>query len=119
MASVTSFQTRFPEFTDNEDDQIQLFLDDAALLMGSQARWLSFYDVAHEYYAAHLLAVSEHTETGDSGILAPAKRQEVDDVVIENAISPIEASFDDLFSTAYGKRYNQYRRICFAGVYGV
>lgn len=119
MASVTSFQTRFQEFANTEEAQIQLFLDDAALLMGSKARWLSFYDTAHEYYAAHLLSVSEHTATGDSGILAPVKRQEVDDVVIENAISPIEPSFDDLFSTAYGKRYNQYRRICFIGVYGV
>jgi len=119
MASVTSFQTRFLEFANTEDTRVQLLLDDAALLMGSQARWLSFYDVAHEYYAAHLLTVSEHTESGDSGILAPVKKQAVDDVLIENAISPIEPSFDDLFSTAYGKRYNQYRRICFAGIYGV
>lgn len=119
MASVADFQTRFKEFCEVDDDQVQLFLDDAALLMGTPARWLKFYDVAQAYYAAHFLAVSEHTESGDSGILAPIKKQEVDDVVIESAIGDIEPSFDELNSTAYGKRYMFYRKICFTGVYGV
>ena len=47
MANVSEFLARFPEFEDILDLRIQLFLDDAALLMSSEAKWLDFYDVAH------------------------------------------------------------------------
>jgi hypothetical protein len=119
MATVADFQDRFPEFCEEEDPRVQLFLDDAALLMNSQEKWLDFYDVAHQYLAAHLLTLASSTETGDSGILAPIKRQEVDDVVIEQAIDSVKVSKDDLYSTSYGKSYIRYQRIVFAGIYGV
>ena len=119
MATVAQFQTRFPEFSEVDDERVQLFLDDIALLISSPAKWLDFYDVVHQYYAAHFLTVSEHTESGDSGNLAPIKKQEVDDVVIESAIGDIEPTFDELNSTAYGKRVLFYRKICFTGMYGV
>ena len=119
MASVADFQLRFPEFCDIDDDRVQMFLDDVALIMGTPSRWLSFYDVAQQYYAAHFLSVATHTESGDNGILAPVKKQEVDDVVIESAIGDIEPTFDELYSTAYGKRIIFYRKLCFTGPRGV
>lgn len=119
MASVADFQLRFPEFCNVDDDRVQLFLDDVALIMSSEAKWRGFYNVAQQYYAAHFLAASEHTESGDSGVLAPVKKQEVDDVMIESAIGDIEPTFDELNSTAYGKRVIFYRKMCFSGVYGV
>jgi hypothetical protein len=119
MATVAQFQTRFPEFCDVDDDRIQLFLDDASLLMGNTHKWLDFYDTAHAYYSAHLVVVAEHTESGDIGIIAPAKKQEVDDVVIESALSAISPTMDDLYSTAYGKRYINYRNIILRGPRGV
>ena len=119
MASVIDFQERFEEFADASDDKIQLFLNDTALLMGDLAKWLDFYDTAHCYYAAHFLVVSEASETGDSGVLSPIKRKEVDDVTIENAITSVSPTFDELQSTTYGKRYYHYRRIITAGMYGV
>jgi len=119
MASVADFQERFTEFCEEEDDRVQMFLDDAALFMGSSARWLSFYDVAHQYLAAHLISLSVISETGDSGVVAPIKKQEVDDVIIEQAISSVKVDADELLSTSYGKRYITYRRICFTGIYGV
>lgn len=119
MASVADFQNRFEEFCEVDDDKVQMFLDDVALIMGSPARWLKFYDVAQQCYAAHFLSVSESTESGDSGITAPIKKQEVDDVVIESAIESIQPTFDELLSTAYGKRVLFYRKICFTGMRGV
>jgi hypothetical protein len=119
MASVADFQERFPEFCGVDDDRVQMFLDDTALLMNSPDKWVGFYEVAHMYHTAHFIVVSESTESGDSGILAPVKHQEVDDVVIKNAIGDVDVGFDDLYSTSYGKRYISYRRIAFAGVYGV
>lgn len=119
MSSLADFQERFPEFADIASSRIQLFLDDASLLMNSPTRWLEFYDVAHCYYAAHLLYVGMHTEQGDGTVLAPIKKQEVDDVIIEQAVGSVKASAENLHSTAYGKRYYEYRKICFAGIYGV
>lgn len=119
--TTNQFKTRFPEFLDEDDDRVQLFLDDAALLMGQahgEERWLGFFDVAQEYYAGHMLVSASYTADGDAGIVAPIKHQEVDDVVIKSALSDFKPSQDDLFSTSYGKRYAQYRKICFVGIRG-
>ncbi len=119
MISAADFQTRFPEFCEEDDERIDLFLGDAALFMGSEARWLRFFDLAQAYLAAHLLTVANVTEAGDSGVLAPIKKQEVDDVIIEQAVSSISVNQDEILTTSYGKRYYNYRRICFTGIYGV
>ena len=119
MASAADFKDRFPEFAEVDNIRIQLQLDDAALIMSSPAKWLEFYDVAQLYHAAHLLVVSLHTESGDSGTIAPIKKQDVDDVLIENAIGNLPPTADDLYSTIYGKRYISYRRRCFVGLLGV
>jgi hypothetical protein len=115
MTSVVDFRARFTEFDAVSDPRVQLFLDDAALIMSDTAKWLEFYDVAHAYHAAHLLVVGTVQEQGDSGTLAPVKDQEVDDVVIRNAIGDISPTADDLYSTSYGKRYISYRRRCGIG----
>jgi hypothetical protein len=119
MTSVADFQTRFPEFAMVNVDRIQLFLDDAALIMSSKPKWLEFYDVALQYHAAHLLVCAEATESGDSTALAPVKKKEVDDVIIEKAITSVSPTYDDVFSTAYGKRYASYRRMITVGMRGV
>lgn len=117
--TVAQFKARFPEYSAVDELRVQLFLDDVALIMGAESRWLSFFDVVQAYYAAHFLTIAEQTESGDSGITAPTKRQEVDDVVIESAVGDVEPTFDELYSTAYGKRVIFYRKICFAGPRGV
>jgi hypothetical protein len=119
MTSVADFQTRFPEFTMVNVERIQLFLDDAALIMSSKPKWLEFYDIALQYYAAHFLVCAEATESGDTTALAPVKKKEVDDVIIERALTSVSPSHDDVYSTAYGKRYASYRRIVTVGMRGV
>lgn len=119
MADVASFHLRFPEFCDTEDARVQLFLDDAALLMDSPEKWLDFYDVAQLYFTAHLLSVAFSTASGDVGVQGPIRKQEVDDVMIEQAISDVHPSIDELITTVYGKRYWQYRRIITVGIYAV
>ena len=119
VASVADFQQRFPEFCEVDDVVVQLYLDDVALIMSSEGKWLNFYDVAQLYYTAHFVTIAEHTETGDSSTLAPIRKQQVDDVFIESVVSDIAPSADELLSTAYGKRVLFYRKICFAGIRGV
>jgi len=119
MALVRDFNTRFPEFCDEQDTRIQMFSDDAALLMGDLALWMDLYDVAQLYFAAHLLAIASLTESGDFGVVAPLAEQTVDDVTIKQAVSALDVSAEDLHSTAYGKRYLDYRQIRFAGIIGI
>lgn len=121
MPTVADFQLRFPEFCGITDDRVQLFLDDALLIMGDDTgRWLDYYDVSALYLAAHFLTVANNTEDGDYNVMGPVTRQEVDDVIIEQAtLRHIQVYDDELYFTSYGKRFIRYRRICFAGIYGV
>ena len=119
-ASVGSFISRFPEFCEVDDERVQMFLDDSALLMTSEPKWLEYYNVAQEYLTAHLLTIAETTEWGDSGVVGPVVEQEVDDVRIRQAISSVDInSFDELSGTSYGIRFKKYQKICFAGIVGV
>ena len=116
------FKIRFPEFSGIADERIQMFLDDAADLMGIPDKWCcgeSRYNVAQCYYAAHMLAMSERTDGGDSSSTGPISHKEVDDVVIKRAVQAVSPHLEDLYSTSYGKRYIQYRKICFTGPIGV
>jgi hypothetical protein len=119
MTSVAEFQIRFPEFAMTDVARIQLFLDDAALIMSSKPKWVEFYNIALSYFAAHLLVCAEATESGDITALAPISKKEVDDVLIEKAITAVSPTQDDVYSTSYGKRYASYRRIITVGMRGV
>ena len=113
MVLVTEFKNRFPEFCYIDDDRITMFIEDAALLMGNPSKWLSFYDIAQTYYTAHLVYTASLTEAGDGGVVAPIKKQEVDDVIVEQAVDPASSSEGELGSTSYGKRFLMYRQRVF------
>lgn len=117
--SPVDFKVRFPEFDSISDARVQLFLDDAAALMADEGKWLSFYDIAHAYFGAHLLYISEGSSTGDGGINVPIKKQQVDDVLFEGAVANIESTLNELYTTVYGKHYLDYRKIVTVGIYGV
>lgn len=119
MALLADFRARFPEFALEEDTRVQLFLDDAEFYMSDPPKWIGYYDRAHQYYAAHLLTLANATLVGDTAPLAPVRKQEVDDVVVEQAVADVQASDDALLSTAYGKQYYQIRRVITVGIYGV
>ena len=117
MATLADIRTRFPEFVSISDDRVNLFLGDTELLMSSvdSGKWLDFYDLAQSYYTAHLLYVGMQQAAGDGTVQSPTKKQEVDEVIIEHAVTANTATMDDLHSSSYGKRYMQYRKLCLAG----
>ena len=119
MILVQDIHDRFPEFAEVPDERIQVFIEDAALLMESPERWLDFYDVAQAYMVAHLLYKGISLESGDANAMYPVERQEVDDVSVEYAVKKLDPKAEDLYSTSYGKTFIMYRRICFTGIYGV
>lgn len=113
-----TFKARFPEFEKVKDVRIQIFLDDTVGFMGSSensGRWCGNYEVAQCYLAAHLLTLATFSASGDTSVKGPLKKRQVDEVVIEFAIDPVKVNENEFGSTAYGKRYLSYRRICFAG----
>ncbi len=123
-ATANDFRARFPEFaskTEYPDARIELFLSDAVLLyMGSdEPRWCGKYDMAQAYLAAHLLAVSEATELGDSSAKVGANINKTAGgvSVTKSSIAKDRSDGDDwLISTAYGQRYIVIRDTCFIGV---
>jgi len=120
MSDVKGFTVRFPEYCGEDSDRVQMFLDEATLIMAEDnGRWLDVYEVAHDYLAAHLLYMAETTASGDGAALGPIKKQEVDDVIVEMAVTSAPFSAESLYSTSYGKQYLMYRRMCFTGIYGV
>jgi hypothetical protein len=119
MATLADFRVRLPEFDDILDARVQMFLDDAALVMNSPGKWLDVYDPAHTYLAAHWLYAGLRTESGDAGVLAPVAHKETNDVVIKRAIGTANVSADDFGSTSYGKRYMFYRDMMFSGPVGI
>ena len=109
-----TFKVRFPEFVDEADARIQLFLDDAADVMGTKSRWCAnLYDKAQCYLAAHLLYLGNLSAEGDGGVVGPISKQEVDDVVIEQAVEAATSSEGMLGTSTYGKQFIYYRSICF------
>jgi len=116
VTNPTDFKLRFPEFASIDDARIQLFLDDAVLMMTSEDKWLEYYTLAQSYYAAHLLIAGEFSSMGDSGAMFPLAHSEVDDVVLKRAVGDVDPKAEELLSTTYGKRYLKYRKICLTGV---
>ena len=122
MATIGDIRVRYPEFSDKveyPDARIQLFLSDAVTIMGALGRWLVFYDIAQAALVAHLLTLADQTSGGDNGGGYPMRRQEVDDVKIENAIADVKASDSLIFSTMYGRTYYRYVRMEFTSILAV
>jgi len=122
MIAIADFRTRFPEFSDSilyPDARIQLFIDDAVIWMSSEGKWLDWYGLAQHCLVAHFLAVATLSESGDSNSIFPAVKQEVDDVLIQQAVSDVSPTMDNFFSTVYGQNYNRYLKMTFSGPIGV
>lgn len=122
MITIAAFRTRYPEFSDETlfpDARIQMFIDDAAIWMSEEERWLDWYSLAQFCLVAHFLAVATITESGDSTSLFPVALQEVDDVVIKSAVSDVKPTMDNFVTTSYGQCYKRYLKMTFTGIYGV
>ena len=117
MITIATWKVRFPEYASVTDDVFNLFLGDAVLEIGDdEARWIGFYDAAISYLIAHLVYLSQVTAEGDANPATPLRSTEVDDVIVNYAVSKrIENSFDMYLATAYGQKYIYYRRLAFAG----
>ena len=123
MITIGELRLRYIEFSDEDfypDARLQLFIDDAVLIMKEEHRWLDYYHLAQAALVGHLISVNEDTAAGGGGSgMSPIKRQVVDDVAIDNAVGDLHPSESLLYSTTYGKLYLSYVRYCFTTILGV
>ena len=101
----TEFKLRFPEFSSVADDRIQIFINDALLVLNEDV-WGKTYSIGVCYLTAHYLALSEDSATGNSSSVGNIASQAVDGTSISfNSYSPLSASQSYFLSTQYGQRF--------------
>lgn len=115
MITPADFELRFPEFIETDENRIQLFIDDATLIL-NESFWGLKYDMGLSYYSAHLLKIALRTEPGLSSSannVGPISSKSVDGVSVSYAISSsssTDTADDFLKSTVYGQRYLSLRK---------
>ncbi|RKZ95806.1 MAG: hypothetical protein DRQ46_07910, partial [Gammaproteobacteria bacterium] len=78
----TQFKVRFPEYADVDDSFIQIFLNDAALVMDEQV-WGKYFDNGQAYLAAHYLAMANKGSAGGgAGVSGSVTGRTVDGVSV-------------------------------------
>lgn len=103
--TAEAFKARFTEFNSIDDNRIQIFIDDALLVL-NETTWGKVYSMAVCYLAAHYLTLSEGSASGDDGSVAGIASQGVDGTSISfNSFSPSSASQSYYLSTQYGQRF--------------
>jgi hypothetical protein len=113
--SVTpsTFKVRFPEFASEADARIQIFLDDAVVIL-NETYWGTKYDLGVAYHAAHALFMANQTASGGSGVFGPVSNRTVDGTSVSYAV-PQQGSNDtdsDAYYnlTSYGQKYLSFRK---------
>ena len=102
---TASFKLRFPEFDTILDARIQLFIDDAVIVL-NESFWDTKYDLGLSYLTAHYLALSIKSDAGSNAPNAPVANKSVDGVSIGYTNPTFDTSSEAYYgSTGYGQRY--------------
>ena len=110
-STPADFKARFPEFDSVDDSRIQLFIDDATLVL-NESYWGVKYDLGICYLTAHYLAIAERTSlgAGADGAYSSVASRAVDGTSISYSQPTIDRLGDSYYmSTVYGQRYIQLR----------
>lgn len=109
MITPASFKIRFPEFDSTADERVQLFIDDAVLIL-NEAYWGDKYDLGLSYLSAHYLKLSIDASLGNDEATSMVSGKTVDGTSVTFAVPTIENQDDAYYSSsAYGQRYLQLR----------
>ena len=119
MVDPTSFKERFPEFSTVADARVQLFIDDAVVVL-NEVYWGSKYDLGVSYYSAHCLTLGKNSESGSTSPPGVVSGKSVDGVSISYSSPPISDMTESIYgSTVYGQRYLALRKTLGVPVYVV
>jgi len=119
IPTATSMKLKFPEFADVSDTTIEFAIEEAAMAFPEENCWTSGGDFALMYYAAHIIAsgqVAANSFSGGSGgEIASESIGRLSISYKTNTASNSEATFDNLASSSYGRRYIEMRGMNFGG----
>lgn len=105
LCNPTEFKLRFTEFNSVSDDRIQIFIDDALLVLKEDV-WGKLYNLGICYLTAHYLALSEDSATGNNSSVSTVASQAVDGTAISfNSYTPQNSNQEYFLSTQYGQRF--------------
>ncbi len=105
MIDPATFKIRFPEFDSVLDARIQLFIDDAEIIL-NEVYWGEKFDLGTSYWVAHELTINEKTGAGSSSSSGLVASKAVDGVSISYT-NKVPVADDEAYysSTAYGQKY--------------
>ena len=108
MITIANFKLKFKEFACKTDDEVQIFLDEAVVVL-NEAFWDTKYDLGLYYLTAHLLALSDRmvsTSTKAVATAGPIAGRSVDGVSITYAVTDLQSAGAEYYrQTLYGQRY--------------
>lgn len=110
MITATSFKVRFPEFVSIADARIDIFIDDAVLIL-NEVYWGTKYDLGLNYLTAHYLTLGEKSSGGNSGSRGEVSSRAVDGTSTSYNVVTLNSLSDSYYtSTSYGQRYLALRK---------
>lgn len=110
----TEFKARFPEFSSETDDRVQLFINDADPLF-DQARWDDLYPVGLANLVAHELVVANE-QTAAAGKISRLANdtltKKVGDVQVGKDTMLLNKQAENPYMrTSYGQKYLNLRKL--------
>ncbi len=110
MITPALFKIRFPEFDSVVDVRIQLFIEDAVLIL-NEAYWGVKYDLGLSYLTAHSLKLGVDSSIGNDEAATMLSGKSVDGTSVTFAAPTINDQSDAYYaSSSYGQRYVQLRK---------
>ena len=105
MITATSFKVRFPEFAAVLDARIEIFIDDAVLIL-NEVYWGTKYDLGLNYLTANYLTLGEKSSGGSTGSNNEIASRGVDGTSVSYNNVTLDSLSDSYYtSTSYGQRY--------------
>ena len=116
MTLLEKFQNRFPEFSSSSDSTVQLFLDDAALVL-NEKNWGKRYELGVMYYTAHELTMSIKSARNAGEFVGSTSSWSADGVSMSYTMPNLNKGDEDdyLRNTSYGMKFMQLRKAVSTG----
>lgn len=121
------FKVFYPEFVNESDTRIQLYLDEAVNTM-DQCRWSNWYERGLGLYTAHQIAIANHNASIASGVAGAGAvsgandwtSKSVGDVSVGRDASIAAKQVENPWlRTTYGQQWVYYRNLAGVGAVAV
>ena len=102
--TALEFRARFPEFANTSDTTIDIYIQDAEIMV-IESRWGQLFKMGVAYLSAHYLSLALKSANGKSGAVNQVASKSVEGVSVSYTTSQGTITEDYYQSTIYGQRY--------------